>query len=935
MTEKTIQITDAKTVNKLDLVKKKVGKTYDDLEFLLIALHEVLTENGEEDIASMIPWVNKTKSFEPEKFSEKDIQLYSLVFQLMNMVEINGEVQGRRKKDDKGEGAKITGSWLSNLQKLKDQGISDEKIAKLLPDIRVEPVLTAHPTEAKRETILEHHRQLYLLLVQRENQMYTKKEQLEIRNDIKLVLYRIWKTGEIFTEKPDVPSELRNILHYLTNVFPDVLPVVDKRFRQAWVDAGFNPEYIKKAKNWPKISFGNWVGGDRDGHPFVTDVVTRQTLETLRLHALIVINRELTKLVKQISFAFTYKECHWKMRERIDQMVKDLGDRGTAAINRNNGEVFRQFINLIITKLPIDTKRGHATAISETPGSYKFADELLLDLELLQNALIEYGATSVAYQDVNEAIRLVDTFGFFLAHLDIRQNSKFYENALIQLLEASSLDSKKYLESDQKDKLKFINAELKSTRPFTHPSMKLGENATAVLGCFRVLSEHFNKYGSKGIGSLIVSMTRNLNDLLTVYVMAREAGLILKTENGLVCPIPIVPLFETIEDLERSPKILEEFLSHPLTKNSLNYLSKSHPSGKKVQQVMVGYSDSNKDGGILASQWNLYKAQTRLIEVGEKHGVKIRFFHGKGGSISRGAGPVHYFIKSLPHNSVAGDIRLTEQGETISQKYANKINAAYNIELLVASATGRTISDKFKKKEEFPYFKLMEHLGEESKNQYLKLVQGDGFIDFFKGATPIDAIESSKIGSRPARRTGSSSLQDLRAIPWVFSWNQSRYNMTSWYGIGSTITKLMNDNKEDFEVLKKAMSHDDFIRYVFTNVDTSLAATDVNVMQKYARLVHDKKLMSRYYATFESELSETREIMLALLNRTFEERRPQHYYSNVLRSSILTNLHLKQVSLLEKWRKEKEHGKTEDADATLMVLLLTINAIAGALRNTG
>jgi phosphoenolpyruvate carboxylase len=935
MSKNQTSTTSNSVENKLNLVKQKVGKPYLDLEFLLTCLRDVLVENGEATLAAQIPWINETGPFDADKFSEKHIQLYSLIFQLMNMVEINGEVQSRRKIDDEGNGASITGSWLANLQKLKELHIADDKIADLLQYIRVEPVLTAHPTEAKRETILEHHRTLYLLLVQRENKMYTHKEQHEITNEIKLVLYRIWKTGEIFTEKPDVPSELRNVLHYMTNVFPEVLPVVDRRFQQAWEETGFDPDLIKKAKSWPKISFGNWVGGDRDGHPFVTDEVTSHTLETLRLHALIVINRKLTSMVKQISFAFTYKECHWRMRERIDEMTEELGSRGRSALERNKGEVFRQFINLLINKLPIDTKRGHATALLEAEGCYRYADELIADLELLQDALIDFGAVAVAYRDVNEAIRLVDTFGFFLAHLDVRQNSKYYENALMQLLEASSLDAEKFANADEKQQLDFISNELRSIRPFTHPSMKLGENADAVLRCFRVLSDHFYNYGGSGIGSLIVSMTRNVNDLLTIYLMAREAGLILKDEKALVCPLPVVPLFETIDDLERSPQILDEFLKHPLTKNSLDYLSKKHPQGAKVQQVMVGYSDSNKDGGILASQWNLYKAQTRLIEIGEKHGVKIRFFHGKGGSISRGAGPVHYFINSLPHHSVSGDIRITEQGETISQKYANKINAAYNIELLMASAVGRTISDNFNKKQDSPYFKLMEGLSEASKNEYQRLVQGNGFINFFKGATPIDAIESSKIGSRPARRTGSSSLQDLRAIPWVFSWNQSRYNMTSWFGIGSTIGRLIQEDQQAFDTLKKAMRHDDFIRYVFTNVDTSLAATDENIMNQYAELVHDKDLMKNYYNLFEKELSQSRKVMQDMLGKSFEERRTQHFHSNELRTSILNHLHAKQVALLEKWRNEKALARNDAANASLTVLLLTINAIAGALRNTG
>jgi phosphoenolpyruvate carboxylase len=283
-------------VNTLKLVQKELGKPYHDLEFLLSALSEVLIENGEKEIADQIPWISEAKPFEAENFSEKHIQLYSLIFQLMNMVEINGAVQTRRVSENEGKGTGINGLWRDNLKKLKDQGISDTEIVKLLPEIQVEPVLTAHPTEAKRETILEHHRELYLLLVQRENQMYTIKEQEEIRSEIKLSLYRIWKTGEIFMEKPDVPSELRNVLHYLTNVFPEVLPVVDRRFKQAWEDVGLNPQLIKDSSVWPKLTFGNWVGGDRDGHPFVTDQVTKQTLSLLRLHALIVIHRKLNKL---------------------------------------------------------------------------------------------------------------------------------------------------------------------------------------------------------------------------------------------------------------------------------------------------------------------------------------------------------------------------------------------------------------------------------------------------------------------------------------------------------------------------------------------------------------------------------------------------------------------------------------------------------------
>jgi phosphoenolpyruvate carboxylase len=410
---------------------------------------------------------------------------------------------------------------------------------------------------------------------------------------------------------------------------------------------------------------------------------------------------------------------------------------------------------------------------------------------------------------------------------------------------------------------------------------------------------------------------------------------VVNTAKGPVCVLPVVPLFETISDLERSSQILDDFLSHPFTKRSLRHLAASHPGNELVQQVMIGYSDSNKDGGILASQWHLYNAQERLVKVGEKHGVRIRFFHGKGGSISRGAGPVHYFIKSLPHASVSGDIRITEQGETIAQKYANKINAAYNLELMLATATSRSLTDMFTPKKTFQFARQFEFLAQESQKQYTDLVEDKGFIDYFKEATPIDVIESSKIGSRPSRRTGGTTIQDLRASPWVFSWNQSRNNMTSWFGVGSTLEKLMRERADDFEILTKAIRHDDFLRYTFTNIDTSLAATDDGIMKQYAYLVKDKKLRDRYYNLFHEELTKTRKALLDLLNKSIDDRRPQHYYSNILRASILDALHHKQIYLLKKWRSDTYSNDNGKKEALLLELLLTINAIAGALQNTG
>jgi phosphoenolpyruvate carboxylase len=920
----------------LKLVQEKLGKPYHDLEFLLICLKETLTENGEAELANHIPWINdEDPETDPAHLSEKHVQLCSLVFQLLNMVEINGAVQNRRKLEDEYSMSRVNGLWANCLQTLKEQGMDQVEIARMLAEIRVEPVLTAHPTEAKRSTVLEHHRTLYLLVVKRENKMYTAREQREIRQEIKLALYRVWKTGEIFTEKPDVASELRNVLHYMVNVFPEVIPVLDRRFLQAWEEVGFDAKHIMEYDRLPRLSFGNWVGGDRDGHPLVTAKVTRETLITLRLNALVIIRKALTDLVRNISFSLDFGLADISLKDRILRIREEIGREADAAIERNEGEVFRQYINLLMTKLPLDIQRGHATALLDKPGSYKYANELIEDLKILHNSLLRFGAETIAYTDINDMMRLVQTFGFHSAHLDIRQNSQFHEQAISQLMNAASLDGDWYLKASEEEKVKFITSELQSNRPFTHPSMELQYQAQEEKETLNVLSDHIDEYGLDGIGSLIVSMTGSLSDLLEVYLLARESGLTRQTEEGIICILPVVPLFETIEDLRIGHLIFKEFLEHPFTRRSLNYTQKINHETLPVQQVMVGYSDSNKDGGILASQWGLYQAQTNLALVGSACGVKIRLFHGKGGTISRGAGPTHWFIKALPPESMNGDIRLTEQGETIAQKYANKINASYNLELLLAGTTLATLLSGNKKIDRYPLSDILENLSVESYKHYKKLITHKSFLQFFSEATPIDAIEASKIGSRPVRRTDSRNFDDLRAIPWVFSWSQNRYNITSWYGLGSTLLNFERNDPGGFKKFKEAVVFDPLIRYVLTNVDTSLAATDEGIMVAYAAMVKDEKVRTTILDMLLDELAKTRKALEILLERPIADRRKQHYYSNVLRAEAMQSLHMNQIALLKIWREQKRLGDFKAADQTLVRLLISINAISSALRNTG
>ncbi|MBY0262719.1 MAG: phosphoenolpyruvate carboxylase, partial [Phycisphaerales bacterium] len=428
---------------------------------------------------------------------------------------------------------------------------------------------------------------------------------------------------------------------------------------------------------------------------------------------------------------------------------------------------------------------------------------------------------------VDRAKRVLDVFGLHLARLDVRQNSRVHELALGQLMAGSGGDPSRGVAFDrlgEPARLAVLERELSSGRPFALPGVGVGPEADAAVGALRVQREQIERFGGDGreaLGSIVVSMTRSTSDLLVVLLLAREAGLArLSPDAGvLACDIPIVPLFETLDDLERAPGILAAYLDHPAGRASLE--RRTGPDGTAVltQQVMIGYSDSNKDGGIIASQWALHRAQERLAEVGRERGVEIRFFHGRGGTVSRGAGPTDRFLQALPHGTMLGDIRVTEQGETVAQKYANLITAQLHLELLVAGAASTSARHRRPRGLTAAAPAAMARLADSSRAAYRALVETEGFVEFFRLATPIDALERSGIGSRPSRRTGRASLEDLRAIPWVFAWSQSRFFLPGWYGVGSAFSALERDDPAALAAFREALPAWPFARFVLTNVE--------------------------------------------------------------------------------------------------------------------
>ncbi len=493
---------------------------------------------------------------------------------------------------------------------------------------------------------------------------------------------------------------------------------------------------------------------------------------------------------------------------------------------------------------------------------------------------------------------------------------------------AGLMDDRDLSEWSLAEKRVFLEKELASPRPFLAPGISAGPEADTVLACHRVLAAHIAKHGAGGLGAMIVSMTRNVEDLLTVYVLAREAGLMLWVDGGLKCPLPVTPLFETMGDLEAGPGIVEEFLSHPVTKLSM-------AGGKATFQMMVGYSDSNKDCGILASQWALHRAQHALAATTARHGVKAIFFHGRGGTVGRGAGPTHWFMEALPQGSLGGCLRMTEQGETIAQKYAHIGSAVYNTELLMASAAAATARHRHGKPASTETHATMDLLADWSKDAYRALLLAPDFMKFFRHATPIDALEHARIGSRPSRRTGQATLDDLRAIPWVFSWTQSRFYLPGWFGAGSALEKLKIEDNDAFLAVQTELTTSPFLRYVLTNIESSLVSANEDLMQLYGSLVPDPVVRDIFLGTILAEYSRTRTMLEELFKGKFADRRPRLAYTLEIREAPLRVLHAQQVNLLREWRACLTAGETEAAEGMLPDLLISINALASGLRTTG
>ncbi len=744
-------------------------------------------------------------------------------------------------------------------------------------------VLTAHPTEAKRLTVLEAYRQIHLglwALSGASNSWEERQAGTAILAHLETLLY----TGDIFLEKPRVIDEVENGLFYLTETFYPLagqLPSLERR------GSGVS--------GWLKLA--SWRGGDRDGNPFVTAEVTRRTL--LR-HAEVVCRlyeAELDQLVRRCSHSSQIASAPEALQAWLDRFEPHLPSLPQIR-ERNPHEPFRQALAVLKACLrerrkSLGTPREHwpTAAIQDT-------EQLLEHLGVIRQTLEQLGGRQAGISWLGPFEARVRTFGLHLASLDIRENSLVWSRALEELAESvgETID----------DRGDWLSRELRQSRPLVIQWKSYSPETRELLDTMQVIAWARNEVDRQAVGSVIVSMTRDVEDLLVVYVLLREVGL---QNKG----VPVVPLFETLEDLRNAPGILDRLLALPEVRRNLSHLD-------NCQEIMVGYSDSNKDAGYLAGTWALYQAQEAMLKVADRHGVALRFFHGRGGSLSRGGGPIPRTLRALPPGSMRGRLKVTEQGEVISSRYGDIATARYHLRTLLASMleANRPVTGKVDE----ALVEEMQRLASDAHQAYRALLEAPDFVDYFRRATPIAAIELLKIGSRPARRKPSLSIDELRAIPWVFSWTQSRHLISAWYGAGTALSLAWKEPDRRRRLARMAREWP-FFCSVIEAIHSGARIADMEIAGEYARLCPGN-------AVFSMIEQEHAKLVAVLAEWEIEVRSEAGFVLRAeQRLAELVPVHRQQIALLEKLH----HDKASEQEMT--ELLLTINCIATGLRTTG
>ena len=851
------------------------------------------------------------------------IRAFTYFSHLANLAEDRHHI--RRRAIHERAGQMQQGSLALTLQRLQQGGVSRKKIVQTLARSHVSPVLTAHPTEVQRKSILDAERAIAHLLAEREQVL--PRDQADFELQLRARVTQLWQTRLLRFTKLTVADEIENALSYYQSTFLTQIP---RLYRDLEEGLGERVE--------PFLRMGQWIGGDRDGNPNVTS----PTLElALNSQAEMVLRHHLTQvhlLGAELSVS--------AMLAKVSPPMQALAERSPDTNAHRQDEPYRRALTGIYARLAGTLKAltgGEAARHAVAPQTpYEKASEFLADLQTIEASLVANHGSALARARLRPLMRAVEVFGFHLATVDLRQSSDKHEEVVAELLATARIEAD-YSALDEDAKRSVLLRQLNDTRPLRLPGTQYSAHTLSELAIFDTARSGRDRFGAKAIRHAIISHTETVSDLLEVMLLQKESGMMHGLlDESAVCDLIVVPLFETIEDLRNAAPIMRDYYALPGVKAMVQ---RGASDGYCEQDIMLGYSDSNKDGGIFTSNWELYRAETALVELFDalngkaKKPIQLRMFHGRGGTVGRGGGPAYQAILAQPPGTVRGQIRLTEQGEVIGSKYANPEIGRRNLETLVAATLEATLLQTTQDAPE-AFLAAADQLSLASMAAYRALVyETPGFTNYFFSATPIREIAELNIGSRPASRKASQKIEDLRAIPWGFSWGQCRLTLPGWYGFGTAVQTFLQANGSKGAAKQKALLQQmvaewPFFNALLSNMDMVIAKSDLALASRYADLVDDKRLRNKVFEAIESEWHRTAEALSLitgakqrLVNNEALQRSIRH------RFPYIDPLHHLQVELIRRYRADEHQAHTDDK--VRRGIHISINGIAAGLRNTG
>ncbi|MEN9206668.1 MAG: phosphoenolpyruvate carboxylase [Gloeomargarita sp. GMQP_bins_120] len=876
---------------------------------------------------------------------------FALYFQLINIVEQYHEQCEKKRRQslhstlDNGhalsywELGEAVGSLRWLFPYLKRLNVPPGRIQKVIDQMEIRLVFTAHPTEIVRHTIRDRQRRIGHLLAKLDwaeaglTTGVTAPWEVEaIRGELLEEIRLWWRTDELHQIKPTVLDEVDYTLHYFQEVLFDAVPLLYERFCQA-LHSAFP---LLRPPKWDFCQFGSWVGADRDGNPSVTPEVTWQTAVFQREMVLKKYLQSVEKLISLLSLSLHWSNVLPELLESLEQDKLQMPEVYDQYAVRYRHEPYRLKLAYMRQRLQNTLQRNrqltHPDCTVPAEGAYYATGaEFLAELDLLRRSL---QASGLSCRALDHLLIQVATFGFILARLDIRQESTRHEQALAEIADYVQALPRSYLELSEEERVAWLLSELQTRRPLIPPRLPLSEETRETVATVQMLARLQQEFGVEICQTYIISMSHCLSDLLEVWLLLKEAQIYDPVTHRST--VQVVPLFETVEDLQRSPQVMEALFRLPWYQD---YLRQSTDS---LQEVMLGYSDSNKDSGFLSSNWEIYKAQRALQQVAARYGVTLRFFHGRGGSVGRGGGPTYEAILAQPGDTVNGRIKITEQGEVLASKYSLPELCLFNLEN-VSTAVLQASALKQGFDEILPWHEIMDDLAQRSRRHYRQLIyEQPDFLDFFHQVTPIEEISQLQISSRPARRKGKRDFASLRAIPWVFSWTQMRLLLPAWYGLGKALEEFVAENPtEHLKLLCCFYTKWPFFRMVISKAEMTLAKVDLKMARHYLDQLAQPEDKTRFEPLFEQIVAEYHRTRAMVLTITGHEQLLAGdvglQQSVQLRNQTIVPLGFLQVSLLKRLRQTQTNGLTSrySKSELLRGALLTINGIAAGMRNTG